>query len=414
MEGNNSKTDTKIDINNNISRKISTKIPHSKASKEEIKNDYINLPTKVNFFEKQYLLWSSFLKSEYITISKNPQLIIYALCIFLILAAAGIVGVVFAGRSYAQSAKNLVSKGVAVEFGDLIGFLLDSASFGTKSLAAYITVNPNCTVLGPKFKNISIEIIKWNSAIYQLEIDVSGFVGFRRGFVYPPFPEKIDFLYNYDILRNQSDSEHYKPIIANKSVQFLGPYYQPDGFYGMYCVYPIFLPAVSYEQDLGCNQQPTNCSDVCWDETTNTKFYGLVESLVILDGLYYGNESSIKTLIQQDYHFSLKVGEMSINDSNYKYSDSLIYQHPKNLKLSDPVKHIISKYNLEWILLLEPAKGWTPRWQTPVIIGLTFVALVLATILLLLLISQEKQNNLLRLMLPRKVIKHLAMFDSVF
>ena len=37
-------------------------------------------------------------------------------------------------------------------------------------------------------------------------------------------------------------------------------------------VYALFLPAESYEQDMGCGIQPFNCTR-CWDEEKKLKFW---------------------------------------------------------------------------------------------------------------------------------------------
>lgn len=151
-----------------------------------------------------------------------------------------------------DSSLDFVKYGIGAEVGSSIKQIMIDSTFGVKSIHAYLKTYHNCSSMKDQFVNVSKSTIELNPEIFQLELDVAGIVGLDRGFVYPPFKQEIDFLYNYNILNSTymwntpKGVADFKKQILRKSMYFSGPYFQPDGFYGIYAIYPVFIPAPSY------------------------------------------------------------------------------------------------------------------------------------------------------------------------
>ena len=118
--------------------------------------------------------------------------------------------------------------------------------------------------------------------------------GLGEGFVYPPFPDHIKWLYNQDNLNSSSQDgfrltgELEKRKIDYRDMYLTGPYLLPDGFHGLFAYYPLFKKAASISTDLGCGREPTNCTDVCYDDENNEKYFGTVGGLKNVDALFDG------------------------------------------------------------------------------------------------------------------------------
>lgn len=86
-------------------------------------------------------------------------------------------------------------------------------------------------------------------------------------------------------------------------------------------VYGIYLPAESYEQDVGCNAwlgEPYNCSG-CWDPVRKLKFWGFVQGLIDLDQLVNGTDP-VLTMVADTYRWDLHMDyNLPPDDHNYKF-----------------------------------------------------------------------------------------------
>lgn len=67
----------------------------------------------------------------------------------------------------------------------------------------------------------------------------------------------------------------------------------------------------------------------------------------------------------------------------------------------------IDMYGTPWRLTVHPTNGWDPAWRIPVYIAVIVLSIFASLMLMLLITKQEQHFNLLRQMLPVKVIKKL-------
>ena len=189
-----------------------------------------------------------------------------------------------------------------------------------------------------------------------------------------------------------------------------GPYLLPDGFHGLFAYYPMFKKAASISTNLGCGREPTNCTDVCYDNENNEKYYGTVGGLKNVDALFDGTHPVYSPLNANGYEYFIKICDLEPDDFNYQYSNQLIFannnlREPKDLV--DPIVVTMSYDNLKWDVYLSTPGGWVPSWH---FVGLLFScigALVLSILLALYLIENQRHKSLLRSMLPKHVINYL-------
>lgn len=117
---------------------------------------------------------------------------------------------------------------------------------GTKHLASYVKLSPNCSTLETEYALHLKEIQRWDARIALLEIHPSYVLKFR----YPDIgrPEDIG-----------TDSLLESNAVSKEEIRIDGIWFSLPGVHvingsamaGAYASFSIWLPAESYDQDLG-------------------------------------------------------------------------------------------------------------------------------------------------------------------
>ena len=74
----------------------------------------------------------------------------------------------------------------------------------------------------------------------------------------------------------------------------------------------------------------------------------------------------------------------------------------------------ISVFNLQWELTIAPKIGWVPVWRDPVIASSVFLSCMISLLVYNFLLQKKKHSQLLKSMLPKKIIRHLQTSDNLF
>jgi hypothetical protein len=283
--------------------------------------------------------------------------------------------------------------------------VLGSATNGVYSVKNFVQNTDSCFVVKDKFENVSREVIEVYPSIHQVTFDVSGILGFNRSFVYPPL--NLSWLYNFDNL-NATWAERTKTQIKDRlGIYFIGPYMLPDGFLGLFAKYPLWKQASSYSVDLGCNSQPTDCEDACWDGPNQMKYFGTAGTLHNFDDFFPVYEAV------DNLQFRLRIANLDPDDYNYKFSGSLLYSSSSKDPI-DPIVTQISAYNIHWVLETWNSNGWEPDWLDSMLYVAVFSSLALTIILTRLMVLHERHSLLIHSMLPEKVVNHLELGGGTY
>ena len=372
--------------------------------------EQIDNSTKLSFFERIFMNMCNLF--DIFAHSRRIQMSTASIFVFVLSVSVGTITVTsnIEMVKSKQFAEDLVATNVISQF----QFEISALVKGVESMDAVISLYSDCQELRDAWTNASQAMMKWDPSIYQYELQVSAVTGYNRSFVYPPFPEEIaDFLYDFDNL-NETSQGHYRETgdlerlkIASRQVYFNGPYLLPDGFHGLFAYYPIFRKAQSPSTDLGCNREPTDCGDACWDAENSEKYYATVGSLKNIDSLYDGSHAIYTVLNDNGFDYFVQIADLPPNDFNYEYRNEIIFATNDRSSLINPIAVEFEYYNIEWIILLSPKDGWMPRWYVTAILLAVLGSCTFSLFVGLWLIEGKKYKTLLGYMLPEHVIEHL-------
>ena len=367
-------------------------------------------------------------KSSLSLIQKNPKIYYSILFIFSSLLTIGLVLVIELSNSYAESNKKYVADSTVAELKESIEGALEQSRHAATTAGNFLLRVPECSVLKASFPQLSMDIIETYTDVEEIQFYVSNIVGFDHGFVYPPFPDDLEFLYGFDKL-NPSKNVPPKvipPAVINKPptveqeknyikggmrVYLLGPLMLPVVGLTIVTHYPIWKHADNYTVDLGCNVEPFDCQDVCWNNTSKLKYFGTVAILLKVDELL---ESVFRHVGGTGiFHFRLSTSDsLDPDDYNYEYRNSVMYTSAS--APLDPIVTEISHLNIHWILETWLSNGWYPQWYTPMIIAVCLVSFFLTLVATRLMVLHERHAVLIRSMLPEKVIHHLELGLGIY
>lgn len=330
---------------------------------------------------------------------KHPKIPIKGVGVFGLFFALAVTLILFATDNAINDTKHEVYSGTALEIEHFLLTYVDTLSNGVQNLASYISIIPNCSDITESFVIHAEEIFRWDENIVHLTVKPSYVVKFK----YPPtFDSNLPIMYDA-LAEEPTQSKLY--IQREKDVIFYSiPTFHHDMVYGMLAQYNIWKPVASYEQDLGCNLQPTDCADVCYREDTHMKFYGVVDSLSNMTKIHRGNIPVIQNAIRNDLALEILVTDTVIGDSVVMFqTDEKVINEVGNR----PIKRSFSISNLNIDIQISPNNGWTPDWTYPCIAFGGLVSLFISFLVMWILIAKQRHKLLLSSMLPRNVIHHL-------
>ena len=346
--------------------------------------------------------WNSSLKeaSESLQIvRKHPKIPAKGVGVFGLFFTLAVALILFATENAISDTKHEVYTGTALELEHFLTTYIDALSNGVQNLASYISIIPNCSDISESFDIHAEEIFRWDENIVYLSVKPSYVVKFK----YPPTFEN-DLPIGYDALaENPTFSKMY--VQNDRDVIFYSiPKIYFGRIYGMFAQYNIWKPVTSYEEDLGCNLQPTNCSDVCYREDTHMKFYGIVNSLNNMTTIHRGDIPVIQNAIRNDLALEILVTDSIIGDSvvMYKTDENIV-----DVVGNRPIRRSFIFSNLNIDIQISANNGWTPSWTYPCVALAGLVSLFIGFLVMWILITKHRHKLLLASMLPRNVIRHL-------
>lgn len=172
---------------------------------------------------------------------KKPIIFLYGMALLVLFASFGCAVVYFLTEIHIDSHKMAISIGPAADLENGIRADFESLSSGTKHLASYVRLSPNCSDIDRDYELHLQEIMRWDDRLTSLEILPSYVLKYR----YPltAIEENVDYLgvsnldAQYDI--NTGELWFTVPALYNNSIV------------GLYACYAIWLPADSYDKDFG-------------------------------------------------------------------------------------------------------------------------------------------------------------------
>ena len=204
-------------------------------------------------------------------------------------------------------------------------------------------------------------------------------------------------------------------IVAAKTIQFNGPYKLVQGYVAVIGSIPIFISGVDQNETFGERRDISEICDICYNETTRTKLWGLATAAVYW-GTLWNEPNSIKSMDAKGYRFNL-LARNNTDLSYYSIANSTAGSSIANTTdynclvckgmPRDPVEAQLDIYNNRWNLHLEPNEGWTPSYTSALIAAAVVVILsfVLSILIFFLMVTTARHSLLINCILPRKVIE---------
>ena len=178
----------------------------------------------------------------YTVYRKKPIILVYGLIIFIFCSAIGCTAVYFGGQIAEESRMNEIFVGPSADLENAIRAEFEGLSSGTKHLASYVRLSPNCTRLDDEYMIHLREIQQWDPRISYLEILPSYVLKYR----YPSSGNLVE-VDNLELHNAQSKVEIQRPGLWFSIPSFNNK----AGIVGSFASFSIWLPAASYDVDLG-------------------------------------------------------------------------------------------------------------------------------------------------------------------
>ncbi|GFR48408.1 hypothetical protein Agub_g10302 [Astrephomene gubernaculifera] len=216
-----------------------------------------------------------------------------------------------------------------------------------------------------------------------------------------------------------SDADGAVKTIEDNTLTLAGPLAFFEGGYGVIVRQPIFIPGVQANETFGI-PNPLNpyCGAPCeYNETTRTKFWGFAAALIDLDALAQAEDSKLRTLEAMGYRYEVLALGIAAADMRQvaarwgtwaSMSGTCAAAQPSSVPPSDPVEAQIHLPNNEWVVRVSPASGWRSSAYRGLLSGVIVMAVALALLLFLALVSRRQHEMLLKALLPKQVIKDLG------
>jgi hypothetical protein len=338
----------------------------------------------------------------------NRSIVMHGLLIFCLCLAVTMSALVIVVWSAEKSSMAAVYGGSAANLENAIVADFSDLTSGTQQLVSYVTLHHNCSDIEENFLDIARQIVRFDDHIIKLEI-------------LPSYVLKYSYSVSDDVFTvfNGEDAVDYLTVdnhVTKDDILIAGltltvPSRYPS-FVGSYANYNIWMPAESYDTDIGCNLQPTNCSSVCYDNATKMKYYGTVRALVDLRDWFDGTHPVLTSISNHENDLEVTI---EVVRKDYEYSGNTEYEiyssgsmKYDNFGNNQVVRRHIKVDNLDLEIVISPRKGWTPVWAVPLFVVLFFLSMGVTFVAVGILITNYRHDLLLMSILPRKVIKHFT------
>jgi len=131
---------------------------------------------------------------------------------------------------------------------------------------------------------------------------------------------------------------------------------------------------------------PYICSDVCYDPSTGSKFWGFAAVVINVEQLRSGTDKRLSRLEEQGYNFAVYAPQPG--------GKTTLVSRTKALPVA-PVMSVIplpSNLNpdLSWRLLVAPAAGWVPAWRAPMLAVVVVVGCLFGLLAFAILVNRRR------------------------
>ncbi|GFR47237.1 hypothetical protein Agub_g8921, partial [Astrephomene gubernaculifera] len=325
------------------------------------------------------------------------------LLVLLVCIALGLWGV-FASSAQERSQRHKNALNRATDKAQTIASELRASYLPVKVMQSFVTRSPYFPSLNATFPSLASELLSLTAAgaIANMQLAPLGVVAAIQP------PQGSESALGHDILADPANRDMALRAIASHNLTLAGPYMLRQGFMGAPARYPIFLRDVDENETFGLSRDATNCSSLCYDAGTRTKFWGFATVLIDWDR-FINQVVRIGELSSQGLKYRLTRGtdgvdtggsgsSVSTSDVSSGSSGSgmeAVWLAGSKEALHDPVHVYISVPNNEWRLGVEDARGWVPAWKWPLVAMVVVMGCVLAALVGHALLGRAQQRQLL-------------------
>jgi hypothetical protein len=150
---------------------------------------------------------------------------------------------------------------------------------------------------------------------------------------------------------------------------------------------------------------PMRVCDLCYDDATNTRVWGIIDALVNLSQFFSHESASFAFLHNKHYTFRLTSSSktdvfVDLGNIGQRGGDTIF-------DLDDPVEVSFELFNQTWSFIAKPEAGWVPSWFIPLLIAMPLVCIAVGGLLLCVLVSRAQSQMLLKAIVPADVIHRI-------
>ncbi|KIZ04181.1 hypothetical protein MNEG_3785, partial [Monoraphidium neglectum] len=316
---------------------------------------------------------------------RHPSTWISALAVAVVLAGAGVAGVMAAAMAEtrhryeaAQGFADNAAVGFEVQLQQMMAPML--------ALAAFIHDNPNYPHLAARFDKIAKELLAAlpdPEAVASLQATPQAVV---RSF-YPIAGNEAAM--GHDLLRDPERRQAALETIQRGALTLQGPMMLKQGFIGVVPRLPIFIENVTDPNErFGAPDQSYNCS-ICYNEEAKRLFWGFCSCIVNFESVIKGTDSRLRSLAQQGYEYAMFAPQP--NGTMFRFATSAQPPPPPPASVAATI-HVP---NSNWTLLASPSQGWVPSWRDPMIATAAIASALIGLLVGAVLVSRRQQGWLL-------------------
>lgn len=339
--------------------------------------------------------------------ARNFKLFMACVAVYLIVASVMTLVIFAIANSSEEDVREMTRTGVAAEIEYEIYIKLSEWSSQLPTLAITALSTANCSQMASSFPQLSAFALHGKKNPKRYYFDGAG----KVASVYPMTDLLDPFQLGYDLI--ERNDEEYRRAMGKRGIVMSIPFAHYEGFFASYMQIPIWLPAETSEDDVGCNKF-NDCSFGCWDQNRKMKFFGMIRALVNLDTLFASSASIIQRILNR-YDLCILVKRQDSAESFFKIYCSA-------LKLVDPVNRQFNLFGLTFVVKMTKYSEtndmfndpWAPEWKYRLTIAVVVFIFPFCLLAFWAVASQEKYSRLLSSILPRRVINHLGMHIGVF
>eukprot|EP00775_Hariotina_reticulata_P003854 gene3854-4111_t len=314
------------------------------------------------------------LKAIGAALKQNPSIWITSVLVMLLLATAGIIGVVLtAANETAQ--RMLAAEGFAINAG--VAFERQLAQMFGPLLALESIIQ-----FAPEYQQVNAT---FNATARKLLDQAVPVCRVRR-----PALVSLPSMHTLALVAQLPSAMHY-PVVLGEVTPWLQHYQgrvavaqQLLGYYGVVGRLPIFISPAAPNETWGAPDGPAyNCTP-CYDASTQTRFWGFVNAVINLESMLNGSDSRLSDLAAMGYLY-----EMYHTNSKTGKLEQIAVSHRAPWS---PVSTLVHVPGSNWTLQVSPEHGWVPVWRAPILVVVVLISCLFGLLLGAILVSSKLQR----------------------